>query len=276
MTDRAGEAERSASPPPFCARAISGWIDRPHIARKKAPCALLLSFSTPTRADNGSRETIVPIPTAKSFVSLFVLSLVSAWPLAGHAEDSSSGYRPNNAMQTPPLRVQVLDATTFADIETGDVYKLYGIDACASDQLAQLGRQKWPCGVMATAWLVTATLNKWLACRTIEENGGVRYARCASSEHPDLALDMLNAGMAVNAPAKPGEPVIQSYAAAEQSARKAFRGLWYSAFDMPWDYRAHHAAAPDDDKGPLTNPETNLPEPQTGKARDKAPVVGKP
>lgn len=222
------------------------------------------------------RAAIAFMPTATFLARLLAASLIAAWPLAARGEDPSPGYRPNNAAQTPPLRVQVLDSVTFSDIETGDVYKLYGIDACAPDQLAQLGRQKWPCGVMATAWLVRATLNKWLACRTIEQRDGVRFARCASSEHPDLALDMLKDGMAVNVPAQAGAPTIPSYAAAEQSARKAFRGLWYSAFDMPWDYRAHRAAAPDDDRAPLTNPLTNLPEPETGRAAAKAPVATKP
>jgi len=147
-------------------------------------------------------------------------------------------YSPKAAVQSPPPRVEVIDGTRFRDIETREVYRLYGIDTCTPDQSARLGRQSWPCGTMATAWLVTATLNAWLACTTLREAAGEHLVRCASAGHPDIAADMVREGVAVAMPATPDDPGIRSYALIEQDARKAYRGLWSSTFQMPWDWRA--------------------------------------
>lgn len=160
------------------------------------------------------------------------------------AQTSSPGtYRPKLPAQSPPLRVEVIDGIRFRDIETKAVFRLYGIETCAPGQIATLGRQPWPCGTMATAWLVTATLNRWLACAVIRENGDEQLARCATANHPDIAASMLREGIAVLAPAAADDQAIpQSYGQAEQQARKAYRGIWSSTFEMPWDWRAHRSS----------------------------------
>jgi endonuclease YncB( thermonuclease family) len=149
-------------------------------------------------------------------------------------------YSPKGSQQSPPLRVEVIEGVKFRDIETGDVYRLYGIDACAPGQRATLGRQSWPCGVMATAWLVSATLGKWVACAKIHEGDGVIQARCASSQHGDLGAAMLREGLAVTVPV---DPPLRTYAALEQDARKAYRGLWASRFQIPGEFRRSPASA---------------------------------
>ena len=161
------------------------------------------------------------------------------------AQASSTGtYRPKLPAQSPPLRVEVIDGTRFRDIETKAIFRLHGIESCAPGQMATLGRQPWPCGTMATAWLVTATLNRWLACAVIREAGDERLARCATANHPDLAASMLREGVAVLAPAAADDQANPpSYGQAEQQARKAYRGLWSSTFEMPWDWRAHRSSA---------------------------------
>ncbi len=151
-------------------------------------------------------------------------------------------YSPKAAVQSPPLRVEVIDGMRFRDIETHAVYRLYGIDTCVPGQTANLGRQPWPCGTMATAWLVTATLNAWLACRTLRDEASEHLVRCASAGHPDIAADMVREGVAVARPPSPDDPGVRAYALAEQDARKAYRGLWSSTFQMPWDWRADHDA----------------------------------
>ncbi|HEV2575504.1 MAG TPA: thermonuclease family protein [Beijerinckiaceae bacterium] len=164
---------------------------------------------------------------------------------AAQSVDRDSGiYAPRTPLQSPPLRVEVIDGTRFRDIETGDAYRLYGIETCAPAQTARLGRQPWPCGTMATAWLVTATLNAWLACRTLREESGEHLVRCATAGHQDLAADMLRAGVAVAVPGTDREPAIRAYIQAEQDARKAYRGLWSSTFQMPWEWRASRAVMP--------------------------------
>jgi endonuclease YncB( thermonuclease family) len=167
------------------------------------------------------------------------LAVVSSQTSLAQAPDARPGvYSPKAVMQSPPIRVEVIDGTRFRDIETHAVYRLYGIDTCAPDQAARRGRQPWPCGTMATAWLVTATLNAWLACRTLRDEAGEHLVRCASAGHQDIAADMVREGIAVARPPSPDDPSIRAYALAEQDARKAYRGLWSSTFQMPWDWRA--------------------------------------
>ena len=153
------------------------------------------------------------------------------------AGGSPGEYRPNQALQSPPLRVEVLDGRRFRDIETHAIYRLYGVDTCAADQSARLGRQPWPCGTMAAAWLVKATLNKWVACNILRDENGEHLARCAAAEHADIGADMVRDGIAITPPPTDRDPAVRAYVGAEQEARKAYRGLWSSTFQMPWQFR---------------------------------------
>ncbi|QND62322.1 nuclease (plasmid) [Mesorhizobium huakuii] len=188
------------------------------------------------RFDVGARMTLLAMAIA-----------VSPQASAQSPSIGSPGlYRPNQALQSPPLRVEVLDGTRFRDIETTAIYRLIGIDTCAPDQTALLGRQPWPCGTMAAAWLVRATLNKWVACNILREENGEHLARCAAADHADIGADMVRDGVAVTSPPPNRDPAIRAYASAEQEARKAYRGLWSSTFQMPWEFRAspeRHAIA---------------------------------
>ena len=135
------------------------------------------------------------------------LAVVSNQTSLAQAPDARPGvYSPKAVVQSPPLRVEVIDGTRFRDIETHAVYRLYGIDTCAPGQTARRGRQPWPCGTMATAWLVTATLNAWLACRTLRDEAGEHLVRCASAGHQDIAADMVREGVAVAHPRRPMTP----------------------------------------------------------------------
>lgn len=173
-----------------------------------------------------------------------LLALLASISVAGPAAAQSPAaetagiYRPDSPAQSPPLRVEVLDGRRFRDVETGTVYRLYGIDTCAPGQTARLGRQPWPCGAVATAWLVGATLSRWLSCATVREEAGEHLARCASAAHPDLAAGMIRDGVAVTLPAGGSDSAIRAYGIAEREARKAYRGLWASTFQMPWEFRA--------------------------------------
>lgn len=170
-------------------------------------------------------------PTLSGY-SATVALLVSVTPAAAQGI-----YTPNAPAQLPPMRVEVLDATAFRDIETGAVYRLYGIDSCDLQQLAYLGRQPWRCGAVSVAWLTNATLGKWVSCYVVREKNGERLGRCSSSEHGDLAADMLKEGVAVTLPAAEDQN-IRAYAAAQEGAKKSYKGLWSSQFQMPWEYRS--------------------------------------
>ena len=176
-----------------------------------------------------------------------IIALIACAPAHALAQEGAQGiiapapklYAPKSALQSPPLRVEVLDGARFRDIETQDVYRLYGVEACAPGQTARLGRQPWPCGAVAAAWLVAATLNKWVACNVIRQENGENLARCASADHSDIGADMVRDGVAVAVPPTERDPGVRAYAAAERAARKGYRGIWASSFEMPWEFRAH-------------------------------------
>lgn len=182
-------------------------------------------------------------------------SLVVLVPIASFAQGSASlpspplsvtpaspeVYSPRPTTATVPMRVEVLSATSFVDVETRQLYRLYGIDACDAGQTATLGKQSWPCGTVATAWLVTATLNKWVACTTIRQQDDVRLSRCATGELSDIAGEMLKVGYAMTLPGAE-DRLIPAYAQQERDARSAYRGLWASSFQMPWIFRQQHTA----------------------------------
>lgn len=152
-------------------------------------------------------------------------------------------YTPRETVQRTPMRVSVLDGRSFRDVGTGATYRLYGIETCEPGQFAELGPQRWPCDVVPTAWLVAATLNKWVACNVVMGKDGVRQARCASNDFPDMGLELLRTGAAVVDAAETG-PLIDLYRSAEAEAKRSSRGLWGSTFEMPWAFRQRQTSQP--------------------------------
>ncbi len=150
-------------------------------------------------------------------------------------------YTPRETVQRTPMRVSVLDGRSFRDVGTSATYRLYGIETCEPGQVAELGPQLWPCHVVPVAWLVAATLSKWVACNVVAEKDGIRQARCASNDFPDIGLELLRIGAAVVDVAESG-PLIDLYRNAEAEAKRGSRGLWGSAFEMPWAYRQRQAS----------------------------------
>ena len=122
------------------------------------------------------------------------------------------------------MRVEVIDGVTFRDIETGLVFRLFGVDACQRDQIANLGRQPCSAASPRSPGAPTATLNKWVSCNALREKDGRRIARCSSSEHADLAGDMIKEGLAVCLPDSEDQRV-RSYAQDQEQARKVLQGL---------------------------------------------------
>lgn len=184
--------------------------------------------------------------SAGAAVIFAVTGQVLALPAPAYAQTpvvDTDIYKPGVRNASSPMRVVVLSPTSFQDIETHQVYRLYGVDACDATQTATLGKQTWPCGTVAMAWTVNATLNKWIVCSPIRKDGEVIVGRCATGEMPDVAADMLKAGIAVTLPDEPDRR-IPTYAALEREARKSFRGIWASTFQMPWLFRKSTPARP--------------------------------
>ncbi|MCO4052739.1 MAG: hypothetical protein HEQ16_01500 [Bosea sp.] len=60
----------------------------------------------------------------------------------------------------------------------------------------------------------------------------MRHARCASHEVSDMGQELLRIGAAVVDGAESG-PLIDVYGATEAEAKRNYRGLWGSTFEMP-------------------------------------------
>ena len=145
-------------------------------------------------------------------------------------------YNPKFQENTVPFLAEVTGATTFKDVATGKGYKLYGIEGCADEQYATAGNQKDLGGIQAQGWLISATLYNSLICTAVRVEDDATIARCASGQFPDIAQEMLNLGLAVMSP-KAEDQLIPEYAKVEGDARKEFRGLWRSEFEMPWTFK---------------------------------------
>ncbi len=173
-------------------------------------------------------------PTGSALAQTSLPSTLAPSPPS--SSPSLSIYTPRETVQRTPMRVSVLDGRSFRDEASQATYRLYGIETCEPGQVAELGPQRWPCAIVPMAWLVAATLNKWVTCNIVTEKDGIRLARCASNDFPDMALELLRSGAAVIDTSESG-PLIELYKTTEAEAKRAGRGLWGSKFEMPWAFR---------------------------------------
>jgi len=113
--------------------------------------------------------------------------------------------------------------------------QLYGVDTCETRQGAKRGGQEWPCGAVATAWLVTRTLGREVVCRPSIVRSGVTFAQCFV-DGIDIAEMGLSEGMLIISKDKENLPPSQ-YINLEQEARSRKLGLWSSDFVDPVQWR---------------------------------------
>jgi endonuclease YncB( thermonuclease family) len=117
-----------------------------------------------------------------------------------------------------------------------NVVRLYGIDAPDEDQVCQRRGANWRCGQDA-GWALAERLERhWVLCETraeasepdTDEVPAVCYLQ---GRRIDVNAWMVTQGWAL---AEPGAAV---YAAEQQAAERAGRGLWAGKFDPPWEWR---------------------------------------
>ncbi|WP_282608967.1 thermonuclease family protein [Pelagibius sp. Alg239-R121] len=118
----------------------------------------------------------------------------------------------------------------------GERIRIIGIDACESRQKANLNGQEWPCGVMATAWMVERTLGKETRCMASKRDRYKRLLAVCKVDGEDLGAGIIRDGLAV-AYRYRGKASNPEYLPIEAEAREAGRGLWGSEFKMPWEWR---------------------------------------
>ncbi len=115
------------------------------------------------------------------------------------------------------------------------VVRLYGIDAPDEDQMCERRGAAWRCGQDA-GWALAERLERhWVLCETRagdpDASDAVPAVCYLEGRQIDVNAWMVAQGWAL---ADPGPAV---YAAEQQTAERAGRGLWGGKFDPPWEWR---------------------------------------
>ncbi len=129
-------------------------------------------------------------------------------------------------------RASVIDGDTI-EIR-GRRIRLHGIDAPEGRQLCttRLGR-RWPCGRREANALAADIGASPVRCTPRDTDRYGRVVAVCRKGREDLNRWMVQKGWAV-AYRRYG----LDYAAEEDRAREARRGIWAGSFEMPWDWRA--------------------------------------
>jgi endonuclease YncB( thermonuclease family) len=129
--------------------------------------------------------------------------------------------------------INVQDGDSFIISQT--TVRLDGIDAPELKQnCISADGSIWRCGGEARNQLAKLLRKGDVRCTPrAKDRFGRSVASCSARDTPDLAEAMVRLGWAINA-AKLGEG---KYAAAEEEARNAKRGIWAGQFERPSVYR---------------------------------------
>lgn len=130
---------------------------------------------------------------------------------------------------------RVIDGDTL-EVQ-GVTIHLYAVDAPELGQTCRIGNRPYDCGEIARAALLDLTAGVAVTCRLVPASAGGRDAvgrigRCDADGY-DLSEGMTYTGWALAL-----RQVSERYAAFEDRARAARRGLWRGQFVAPWDWRA--------------------------------------
>lgn len=182
----------------------------------------------------GSKRTATMMPSLRGPPLIPWLAIAL---LVGCIEGAAQGLP-----ETLTGRAEVFDGVTFDLVSKGGRYRTTtrirpeSVDACELRQKTALDGVKWPCGVVATAWLVSQTLARDIECRpTRSLKGGGYRAQCYLG-----ALDIGAAGLehgmySLSVPA--GEQPLPGYRGLEWKAKAAGVGIWSSRFTVPAEWR---------------------------------------
>lgn len=125
---------------------------------------------------------------------------------------------------------RVIDGDTLE--LAGEKIRLHGVDAPESDQYCTAAEFEYPCGVMATAWLVEATLGRDLACKVVTRDRWGRMVALCTVDGQSLNEMLVTSGWAVAF-----RKYSHEFEAQEADARRAGRGMWQGPFVYPVAWR---------------------------------------
>lgn len=122
----------------------------------------------------------------------------------------------------------VIDANSV-DIG-GRPVRLHGIAAPVESQICERNGAAWRCGQDAS-WALAERLERhWLLCDTMDDaspEASTAVCYLGGRQGIDVGAWMVEQGWAL------ADPAASDYAAQEQAAQKAGRGLWAGKFDLP-------------------------------------------
>ena len=133
---------------------------------------------------------------------------------------------------------EILGTATVIDGDTIEIHgqriRLHGVDAPESFQeCLSSNRTSWRCGQRAALVLAERIANTPIRCRSLDRDRYGRIIAVCFKGGEDLSQWLVANGWAVAF-----RRFSLDYAADEERARRARRGLWEGSFEMPWDWRA--------------------------------------
>lgn len=112
-------------------------------------------------------------------------------------------------------------------------FRLWGVDAPEPGQTCFLDEAEWDCFAAAFDKLESLIAGTTVSCTLHQDNNRTRrgkiYAQCRTAAGVDLALAMVEAGLALAV-----EDQTKDYLAAQKAADEAGVGMWKGTFDEPW------------------------------------------
>lgn len=203
------------------------------------PSLRRMSSSFPSRRRSTARRARSPAPRNRRVLGvpasmIFIVGVIGAVALLRPL------FEPKPTSITAP--VTVLDGDS---LRTGEEnIRILNIDAPELHQTCRDERDReWPCGRAARQRLVELTKKGEIACTSQgRDRFGRMLATCKAKGIDDIGAVMVREGLAVNFGGETGP-----YAAIEDDARTAKRGIWRGTFEQP---RAWRDAHPRDD-GPV-------------------------
>ncbi len=160
----------------------------------------------------------------KIVVLIALVGLIGVWAF-------SETLFPVEPMQSAQVKVRDGDTLTMM----GKDVRLYGIDAPEYKQICQnIAGKNWPCGDVAREKLVAIIGNSEVVClpKAVDKYNRT-IATCSTSTVPDIALALVEAGLASNGVDGGEGP----YAVSESLAQVEKMGVWSGEFMTPAEWR---------------------------------------